>query len=255
MGKNMKYDGLETSYWSLQSNRVATLLDKVNSRESALSNGRIIPEDNDLALGVGRRIKMAVLFLDISKFSSRDMETEAEQNNMLNALNLYFTEMIKIAEDYGGTVEKNTGDGLMAYFEDNGGSPPERGCKRAIACSLTMFAANKEIISPILSRSGIAPFEFRISIDYGYVTIAKLGAARRFNQYVAIGATANFAAKMLAKAPPNKIVIGEGVKLELPLDWQLQFTSISPETSGWVLKNTSASYNLYEYTGRWNKLI
>jgi adenylate cyclase len=45
---------------------------------------------------------------------------------MLRVLNLYFSEMIKIAEEYGGTVEKNTGDGLMAYFEDNSGEPKER---------------------------------------------------------------------------------------------------------------------------------
>jgi site-specific recombinase XerD len=40
----------------------------------------------------------------------------------------------------GDTVEKNTGDGLMAYFED-GGQQGEPGSKRAVACALTMMAA------------------------------------------------------------------------------------------------------------------
>jgi len=251
----MNYDGLERTYWESQLARVEALRNKINSRIDSLASGNAIPEDDDLALGEGRRIKMAVLFLDISKFSSRDMESEAEQNVMLRALNLYFSEMIKIAEDFGGTVEKNTGDGLMAYFEDNGGSPPENGCKRAAACALTMFSANQNLITPILVNSGIKPFDFRISIDYGYVTIAKLGAARRFNQYVAIGTTANFAAKMLSKALPNEIVIGEAVKVMLPTNWQTQFTFIVPEGSGWIYKNSLLPYNLYRYIGRWAKLI
>jgi len=43
---------------------------------------------------------------------------------MLRVLNLFFTEMIRIVEDYGGAVEKNTGDGLMAYFEDRAADDP-----------------------------------------------------------------------------------------------------------------------------------
>lgn len=251
----MNYDGLERSYWNAQSERVSALRDKINQQVNSVSTGNVVPEANDLALGEGRRLKMAVLFLDISKFSARDMETEAEQNMMLRALNLYFSEMIKIAEDFGGTVEKNTGDGLMAYFEDSGGEPQEGGCKRAVACALTMFAANEYLITPILIASHITPFVFRISIDYGYVTVAKLGAARRFNQYVAIGSTANFAAKMLSKASPNEIVIGESAKNALPLDWQARFTYIIPDGSGWVYKNTTIPYGLYKYTGRWSNLI
>lgn len=74
---------------------------------------------------------MAIMFLGISDFSSRPAESSAEQLTLLVALNFFFGEMIRIAEDYGGTVEKNTGDGLMAYFEDAGGNPPEVGTKRA----------------------------------------------------------------------------------------------------------------------------
>lgn len=95
---------------------------------------------------------MAVLFLDISGFSKRPSETEEEQGMLLRVLNLFFTEMIKIAEEYGGTVEKNTGDGLMAYFEDGAGNPPERGAKRAVACALTMMAANEHLKSQSLMQ-------------------------------------------------------------------------------------------------------
>ncbi|MFJ1270217.1 hypothetical protein ACD661_16815 [Legionella lytica] len=85
----MNYEGLQRSYWEAQSTRVQTLRDKINQTVNSITPGNILPEDDDLALGKGRRLKMAVLFLDISKFSTRNMESEAEQNMMLRALNLY----------------------------------------------------------------------------------------------------------------------------------------------------------------------
>lgn len=251
----MDYDGLRQRYWDMQGKRVEALRDKIREREDALRSGRVVPEGTDLSLGAGRRLRMAVMFLDICGFSKRPSETYQEQHSMLAALNLFFTEMIRIAEDYGGAVEKNTGDGLMAYFEDNGGDPPEGGCKRAVACALTMMAAREYLISPILEASGFHPFSFRISIDYGFVTVANVGVARGFNSYVAIGAAANFAAKMLSKANEQDIVIGAGARVQLPASWQIEFTRIHPELTGWEYVTDGAPYFLYKYIGRWTTLI
>jgi class 3 adenylate cyclase len=247
----MDYDGLQAPYWQQQIDRIQAVRDKI---ASAVPNqpGRVVPGDEDLVIGEGRRLKMAVLFLDICGFSVRFSETEEEQTLMLKVLNLFFTEMIKIAEEYGGTVEKNTGDGLMAYFEDGGGTPPEAGPKRAVACALTMMAANNQLIKPILEATPVPEIKFRVSIDYGFVTIARLGAARRFNANVAIGATANFASKMLAFADAGGIVIGATVRDGIPSAWH-QFTQQMSITTGWIYRKTGSPYLLYKYTGRWKQ--
>jgi len=245
------YESLKRAYWERQSQRVGVLRDQIREREDGLAHGRVVPDGTDLALGTGRRLNMAVMFIDICGFSGRPAESDIDQRAMLATLNLFFSEMIRVAEDYAGTVEKNTGDGLMAYFEDNGGSPPESGCKRAVACALTMMAAREYLIDPILLASDFKPFEFRISIDYGAVTIAKLGVARGFNSYVAIGTTANFAAKMLRMASAQEIVIGDSVRKKLPLRWQIEFTEAHPEPTGWVCITSNQPYLLYRYTGRW----
>jgi class 3 adenylate cyclase len=93
---------------------------------------------------------MAVMFLDICGFSGRPADTPADQDVLLRALNLFFTEMFRIAEDYGGTVEKNTGDGLMAYFEDQASDGRVSGCQRAVAAALTMMYTNTYGIGTIL---------------------------------------------------------------------------------------------------------
>ena len=113
----VNYEGLTRAYWNQQSARVQRSVDQLIHR-AGVAPGRVVPEAADLTLGTGRRLPMAVMFLDISNFSSRWSSTATEQANLLVILNLFFSEMTRIAEDYGGTVEKNTGDGLMAYFED-----------------------------------------------------------------------------------------------------------------------------------------
>jgi class 3 adenylate cyclase len=248
----MNYDSLQASYWQDQISRITALRDKISAAPD-LQSGRVVPDDDDLAIGQGKRLPMAVLFLDISGFSNRRSETEEEQGLILKILNLFFTEMIRIAEEYGGTVEKNTGDGLMAYFEDGGGTPSETGSKRAVACALTMMAANDHLIKPILQATPAPEIMFRISIDYGTVTVARLGAPRRFNSNVAIGATANFACKMLSFAGPGDIVIGATARLQLPGSWY-QFTKPMDVMTGWSYLKSGLPYILYKYTGRWSTL-
>src|SRR4051812_20131062 len=104
MGLSMDYDHLSREYWEVQRQRVEALRVHIRARPVA-STGSAVPEDDTLALGDGRRLKMAVMFLDISGFSQRESETAAEQDVLLRVLNLFFTEMIRIAEEYAGTVE------------------------------------------------------------------------------------------------------------------------------------------------------
>lgn len=248
----MDYDSLQSSYWQAQIDRIAAVRKRI-AEVVPSQPGRVIPDSDDLVIGQGRRLKMAVAFLDISGFSSRLSETQDEQSLLLKVLNFFFTEMIRIAEEYGGTVEKNTGDGLMAYFEDGAGTPPESACKRAVTCALTMMSANDYLIKPVLEATPVPEIKFRVSIDYGFVTIARLGAARRFNANVAIGATANFASKMLALAEPGDIVMGASVREELPTSWH-QFAQLSSQSTGWTYRMTGLPYPLYKYTGRWSRL-
>jgi adenylate cyclase len=39
-----------------------------------------------------------------------------QQKAVLVLMNIFMAEMLNIVRDFGGSYEKNTGDGLMAYF-------------------------------------------------------------------------------------------------------------------------------------------
>lgn len=237
----MNYDKLTLSYELEQQARIAKSRDKIVARGKALAAGRVIPEDGDLPIGTGRRLKATVLFLDICAFSKRAAEDAWDQEVMLRVITFFIGEMVKIVEDHDGTVEKNTGDGLMAYFGD--GAAETNGCQRAVACALTMFHAAEQFLNPEIRASGI---------DHGYITIAQVGRARGFGSIVAIGTTANIACKMLAAADDNEILIGEDVVGQLPEDWR-PYATIKLEETGWVRRMGKQPYRFYHYNSRWRK--
>ena len=246
----MDYERLTQTYRQTQGQRLGDALSRLSSRPQVAASGRVVPGDTDLSLGTGRRLGMAVMFIDLCGFSGRPAESAQEQDVLLRVFDFFFTEMIRIAEDYGGTVEKNTGDGLMAYFEDGGGTPAESGAKRAVACALTMMDTTARIINPVLRSSGVQEIEFRVGIDCGTVTVARIGAAKRFGSLVAIGTTANVACKMLDVAEAGEILIGAHAYHRLPPFWQ-GWCRLRTLQTGWIYRLTGLPYPFYQYTARW----
>lgn len=236
------------SYRKKQYDRVQTLIEGLDARDYAVRPGRVIPEAGDLPIGEGRTLEATVLFLDISGFSALGSDDAKDQEVMLRALAIFFCEMIRIVQDHGGIVEKNTGDGLMAYFSQ-GGLGTRSPQVMALEVALTMFDAAEHILGPEMIRIGLEPFQFRVCLDHGTITVAEIGAARRFRSIVAIGNTANIAAKMLARAKPGQLLIGERVAQELPQEWQ-HFVQGRIET-GWVYPATNRLYLARVYVGRW----
>ena len=240
------------AYRVSQTARIQSSANSIDQR-GVLRLGRVIPDAEDIAIHEGRFLQAAVLFLDISGFTSRPQETKDQQESMLRGLSLFFTEAIKVVEDFGGTVEKNTGDGLMAYFVSE---PDEEASKeqRAVAAAITMFHAVNDSLGGALNFAlaarSIAPFAFRICIDSGALTVAKMGAVQRFNGIVAIGTTANLACKMLNIAKAGDLMIGNNVREGLPLEWKA-FTQLSDHNTGYEYTLTGLPYSYWYYTGRW----
>lgn len=250
---NPSSDELTAPYYRAQIARIVKTLNKIATRPTATGAGYAIPDPDDIAIHDGRRIEATVLFLDICKFSQRSCETMEEQASIMQVLSLFFTEMIHIIEDHGGVVEKNTGDGLMAYFARNDLADISIQ-QRAVSCALTMFAA-ADLINPVLQRAGIPSLDFRVCMDHGFITVAKVGAARRFNGIVAVGTTANIASKMLAVAKANTILLGDQMLRGLPALWLQNWVKLETEDTGWHYQQSQAPYPFWRYIGRWKAPI
>ena len=191
--------------------RLKVMGDRING----ITTGRVMPDRDDITIGSGRKFEVAVLFLDICGFSSRPNWTHSEQNEVLQMMNLFMAEMLSVVKDFGGTYEKNTGDGLMAYFGEDADSEAES-VKAAVEAALVMHYFNDEILTPYLKARCRTPLSFRIGIDHGPVTIARVGIRGEMSSRVAIGTAANIACKLMNLIPDGGICVGDRTRENLP---------------------------------------
>ena len=217
-------------------------IEVLNERLSGITRGRAMPDLDQVTIGSGRRFeRLAVLFLDICAFSSRKNYTEEEQRRVLAVMNIFMAEMINIVRDFGGTFEKNTGDGLMAYFGEVAQSYSES-VRPAVEAALVMHYVNDNFMTPWFPQGlGIDPIRFRVGIDVGPVTIARVGTAGENNSIVAVGTPANIACKLMSLIPDGGVAIGNDVYRALPTNWE---TTCSPceNNSGFVYTADNRPY-------------
>jgi len=208
-----------------------------------IKTGRVVPDDDDLMIGDARRLTLAILFLDICKFSQIPNDQSDQQDNVLKLLNLFMAEMLQVVKMHGGEFEKNTGDGLMAYFK---GSSEAEGIMKAVDAAVTMHCYNDQVMSPRFREIGLPEIKFRVGIDSGLVTIANVGVhGGNHRSLVAIGTIPNVACKLMTVIPDGGIVIGHHIRNLLSEDWKKETISVGP-LAGFVIKGTSTPYPAWE---------
>lgn len=224
--------------------RINVLQDRIDG----VVEGRTMPDRDDVTIGSGRQFDLAILFLDICGFSSRPNWTPDEQKAVLKTMNIFMAEMLSIAHDFDGTYEKNTGDGFMAYFGESGKTVSEK-VKPAAEAALVMHFVNDNYLSPWFSTNGITPIKFRIGIDYGPVTIARVGIHGEKSSLVAIGTAANIANKLMQRIPNGGVCIGDEVKKSLPNNWGSSCRQCD-QPSGFIYVESKAPYIAWELNHR-----
>ena len=163
----------------------------------------IFAGEKDVALAAERK-KLTVFFSDIKDFTSTTERMQPEELTQL--LNEYFTEMSKIAEAHGATIDKFVGDAMIAFF----GDPHTRGTANdARACvhmALAMQERMKELEVIWQAKGFEHPFKVRMGINTGFCNVGNFGSDERMD-YTIIGAEANLAARMESIAEAGGIVI------------------------------------------------
>jgi len=196
--------------------RVIDRILKLDERIAAVSTGEMMPTRDEVSIGSGKTFQASILFLDICGFTDRPSSTAEEQKKVLRMMNIFIPEMMNIVRDHEGIFEKNTGDGLMAYFGTNTPSEAET-VRSAVEAAVLMHAFNDQALTKLLRQQELEPVRFRVGIDFGRVTIARIGIART-STFVAIGTTANIANRLL-RATDSGICIGNEVYTRLPPGW------------------------------------
>ena len=171
-----------------------------------------------LQLG-GQRQEVTVLFADISNFTAMAESLDPEQ--VVEVLNVFFTEMVDLVFQHQGTLDKYLGDGLMAVF----GAPlPLAGAAtRAVECALALQRRLGE-----MQAQGRTPIQgMRIGINTGEAIVGNIGSVRRMD-FTIIGDTVNVAARLLeaAKELGADTLVSQATYSQV--EGQFQLVALSP---------------------------
>ncbi|MCB1146509.1 MAG: adenylate/guanylate cyclase domain-containing protein [Leptospiraceae bacterium] len=140
-----------------------------------------------------RRKKLSIFFSDIVGFT--DLTDSVEPELLSNLLNQYLNEMSKIAQKYGGTIDKFIGDAIMIYFGDSDSADDKEEAAKCVLMALEMQSMMK-VIRDDWKKQGINHhLQIRIGINTGFCTVGNFGSAERMD-YTIIGGQVNAAARL-----------------------------------------------------------
>lgn len=158
-----------------------------------------------------RRRRLTLCFTDLSGFT--ELMDRLPEHEMTNVLNEYLNAMATIAIDYGGTIDKFMGDGLMIFF----GDPKSNGAHQdAIACVSMAFAMRNKLaaLSATWKARGLfGHLKMRVGIHTGYCAVGNFGSEARMD-YTAVGGAVNIASRLESQSPIGGILVS-GATAEL----------------------------------------
>lgn len=163
---------------------------------------QLLNNPDSFSLG-GVNQTITVLFADIRGFTTLSEHENPEK--VVRLLNRYFTAMSEIIFEFGGTLDKYIGDGLMALFGAPNAAPDDakRALQSAVAMQKRLLVLNKE-----LKEDGFPEVQMGIGLHTGEATIGYIGSEKR-SEYTAIGDTVNLASRLEANAKGGQILISD----------------------------------------------
>jgi class 3 adenylate cyclase/tetratricopeptide (TPR) repeat protein len=149
------------------------------------------------------RKQVTVLFADVS--GSMDLAEQQDPEEWRQIMQRFFSTLADAVTQFEGTVDKFTGDGIMAVF----GAPiaHEDHAQRACYAALRMLDDVSDYAAELRRGQGLN-FSTRIGINSGEVIAGGIGESGG-GDYTAIGHTVGLAQRMEALAEPGRAYLTE----------------------------------------------
>jgi class 3 adenylate cyclase/tetratricopeptide (TPR) repeat protein len=161
----------------------AHLADKIRAGKAALE---------------GERKQVTVLFADVQ--GSMDLAASTDPEHWQRIMRRFFSLMCEGVHRFEGTVDKFTGDGMMALF----GAPLAHEDHARRACYAALYLRDElAAYAGELRRTEGLSFSVRMGLNSGEVVVGTIGDDLSL-EYTAIGHTVGLAQRMEALAEPGK---------------------------------------------------
>ena len=196
--------GIKNSRYAEQIRREATVRSNFERYFAPNVAADIAQQDGAIRQG-GERRPTTVLFSDIRGFTA--IAESLGPDAIAQLLSEYFTEMVEVIFEHGGTLDKFIGDAIMALW----GAPiahvddPDRAVRAALAMQRSIARLNERWVAQGRPEIGVG-----MGINHGDVFAGNIGSHRRL-EYTVIGDAVNIASRLCAEAGPGEILVSEAL--------------------------------------------
>jgi len=136
--------------------------------------------------------------------NSTEISASLTQQKLSKYYEVFLNSMAQIVESFGGFVIKNIGDSLLYYFPYSSDASKGYDFRNCLECGLKMIEEHDKI-NEILKKHKLPSLDYRISADYGEVSIMETNNSSTIDVF---GTPVNICTKINHIADKNAIVIG-----------------------------------------------
>ncbi len=146
--------------------------------------------------------QVTVLFADV--VHSMDIAAAVGAERLREIMTEVFNRSGAVVQRYGGTVDKFTGDGIMAVF----GAPTalEDHAVRACLAASAVQVDVQQLAAQVDRRDGVA-LQLRVGLNSGEVIAGEIGSGP--SGYTTVGEQVGMAQRMESVAPPGGVMLSE----------------------------------------------
>ncbi|MBM4252478.1 MAG: hypothetical protein FJ146_10945, partial [Deltaproteobacteria bacterium] len=192
---NLIASGMRLRLIEARSKRIRSALAK---RDSRAELNRLLTSSYDNIENI-KKAEVTIMFIDAVSFSllAAGRSTAA----IFKALSERLSEIIKVIEAEGGSVDRSLGDGVLCYFSND-----QIGLRKhhAVAAFDAAITIQRNAIAAALTHPDKLIMPVRIGIHSADVIIGNLGDDRHLD-FTMIGSGVNFASRLETAASPFKI--------------------------------------------------
>ncbi|MBN1317243.1 MAG: tetratricopeptide repeat protein [Anaerolineales bacterium] len=158
----------------------------------------------------GERRNVVVLFADICDYTTLTQQVDPE--DVFSLVNRYLGTLIEQVYQFGGVIDKFTGDGVMALF----GAPiaHENDAERAVRATIEMQESVRVLNDQVRKEDGVN-IAVRFGLHYGSVIFGQvginLGQSLSVMDYTAIGDIVNLASRLQQAAEPGTALASQSI--------------------------------------------
>ena len=146
--------------------------------------------------------QVTVLFADV--VDSMDLAAALGAERLREIMTALVERSAAVVQRYGGTVDKFTGDGIMAVF----GAPIALEDHAIRACPTALdIQSETETLAAEIERSDGVTLKLRVGLNSGEVIVGEIGSGNL--GYTAIGEQVGMAQRMESVAPPGGVMLSE----------------------------------------------